>query len=596
MQSDTPGIYENGIFRKGDVRISDLSGKKILPIGSSVFSHVVRDCVFVDKSMLIADVIDAGPAVTLFCRPRRFGKSLNLSMLQNFFEIPSGESDGTGAASEFEGLAIWDADKGRYRNQYRAYPLVRFTFNNLKCLQWEEFEQGIRVSVSREYQRHPELAESPRLSEFEREFYAKIASATADAGQVGQSLGLLVELLQKHHGKRVVVLVDEYDAPVMAGYTNGYYREVVAFLKSWLTGALKDNGGLAFGVLTGVQRISKESIFSDLNNLVVNTSLNVASDERYGFTQAEMDALGEYLGLEKSLDEARTWYDGYRFGGIEVYNPWSALNYFRNGCVADVYWGNTSGNAVLGEMVRHADEQTMDSLYELMAPGGTLEEPLDLSVIFPDGSGSSEALWSMLYLAGYLTTNDTELPNNTRKKRALRIPNQEIAELYRSEIVERFAAVAGGAKRLDLLHRALVSGNAEAFEKELEDILLNSASYFDLTRENSYHMLMLGLLFGIPGYNDPVSNREAGRGRFDIRLDACDGDGPSIVLELKYAKPEGEGEPSPEALQALADEALAQVNEYRYAPEGSPLWGIAFSGKRCAVAYCAVAYYEVDGE
>lgn len=406
---------ENGIFRKGDTRISDLSGRKILPVGNDNFTTVVEDSVFIDKSLLIADILDSGSSVTLFCRPRRFGKSLNLSMLQRFFEEPlPNDPLSVDTAPLFEGLRIWDTDDGRYREHHGAYPVVRFSFNGLKRTTPIDFLEGLESAV--------------------------------------------------------------------AAYTHGYYSEAVDFLKSWLTGALKGNDSLAFACLTGVQRISKESIFSDLNNLTVNTSM---------------------------------------------------------------------------------------------------------SVVFPDIGTREEVLWSMLYLAGYLTTNDVELPNNKRLPRTLRIPNREIAELYRTEIVERYGQLSGGPARLAALHRSVIQGNASQLKEELSSILLRSASYCDLDRENSYHMLMLGLLMGIQGYEDPLSNREAGQGRFDILLTPCSEGKRPIIMEFKRA-PRKQSSEKP--LSSLALRALEQIDARAYAaavPSSRPAplcYGIAFCGKNVAVA------------
>lgn len=589
MSEIKSGFYEQGIYRWGDVRISDLSGRKMLPIGNDVFTTCVTNSVFIDKSLLIADVLDSGFTATLFCRPRRFGKSLNLSMLQYFFEIPS-KSDPAAMDTTplFEGLSIWEADGGRYREHFAAYPVIYLSLKTLKSASAEQFFEDIAVVVAEEYQRHYYLLDSEKISNSQKETFQRLLNREAARADLAGSLKFLSDLLFQHHGVRTVILIDEYDAPIMAAYTNGFYREVVDFIKMWLTGALKSSKSLELACLTGVQCISKESIFSDLNNLIVDTPLDVRSDERYGFTDEEVAALAEYLGDEASLDDVRHWYDGYRFGNVDVYNPWSMLNYFKAHCVADVYWGNTSGNGVLGDMVRNANERVLSQLYQLMEPGGTVEQPLDLGVVFPDIGIRPGTVWSMLYLSGYLTTNDTQLPNNARIPRALRIPNQEIAELFRGEIVERFANVAGDTERLYDLHRALVNGDGEAVEAELSHILLNSTSYFDLTSENSYHMLMIGLLFGIPGYEDPLSNREAGRGRYDIRLSPLEGVAkPLITLKLKCADKQGGVK---DELSNLAETALDQIADQGYDADASGAtihYGIAFSGKHVAVAVTA---------
>lgn len=586
--TDARATYENGIYRVGDVRLSDLAGRKMLPIGVSNFRMVVENAIFVDKSLLIADVLRMPGTSYLYCRPRRFGKSLNLDMLQTFLEMPaSGASGAVDPRRLFEGLAIWDAEGGRFREHCGAYPVVRFSFNNVKSPDWERARGMIRESVASEYERHRYLLDGDELSSDERASFERIVGKRAPDEELSASLLTLTRLLAVHHGKQAVVLIDEYDAPVMAGYTYGYYDEVVVFLKGWLTGALKDNNALAVAVLTGVQRISKESIFSDLNNLRVGTPMNVASDERYGFLDAEVQALAAYRGQEDGVAAAREWYDGYRFGNVDVYNPWSVLSFFDNRCMPGAYWGNTSGNGVLGDMVRTADEATLGKLYRLLEPDGIVEEPLDTSVVFPDVGVREEALWSMLYLAGYLTTDDVFDPSDTHLLRRLRIPNKEVARLYRSEVIDRFTEVAGGRDRLAALHRALIEGDAEGAVAELSDILLRAPSYYDLANENSYHMLVLGLLFNMRGYGVPVSNREAGRGRFDVRVaPESAGAGPVLVVELKWARP---GSDEAADLPALASTALAQTKARAYAadlPEGTSVrrWGLAFSGKFVAAA------------
>ncbi|WP_165248797.1 AAA family ATPase [Adlercreutzia sp. ZJ141] len=578
------GTYESGIYRRGDVRLSDLAGRKALPIGVSDFRTVLKNYVFVDKSLLIADVLATPGASLLFCRPRRFGKSLNLSMLQAFFETTIPSIPGVTDTTElFQGLAIWDAEDGRYREHHGAYPVVRLSFGNTKGNEWNETLESIQANIAAEYERHNYLAVSDVLSERDQELFLQVASRNTSQGVWSRSLLTLCELLHKHHKTQVVVLIDEYDAPVMAGYTYGYYDEVVAFLKRWLTGALKDNSALAVGVLTGVQRISKESIFSDLNNLIVSTSLSVASDERYGFTQMEIDTLAFYRNQTDGIAEARSWYDGYRFGNVDVYNPWSALNYFNSQCTADVYWGNTSRNDILTSLVHDTDDKTMSELYTLMQPDGTLDKAIDTSIVFPDLGIRPEAVWSMLYLAGYLTTNDTKLPNNISLSRVLRIPNREVAHLFRSDIIERFSSIAGDRERLGQLHRALTECKDDVVAKELECILKDNASYHDLYHEAPYHTLLLGLLFGMSGYEDPMSNREAGHGRFDVRVQPISPDrDPLITIEAKWAAPK-----SSEAtnLPALAQAALAQIEQQVYESSafigaaGTVRWGVAFSGK-----------------
>ncbi|OZG62367.1 putative AAA-ATPase [Bifidobacterium lemurum] len=596
----------NGVWRGSGACIVDRTGRKRLPIGQGDFAVVASQSVFVDKTRLIADVLDSGYSVTLFCRPRRFGKTLNMTMMRTFFEL---SPDGRDNAPLFDGTDIWESDDGHYRRHQGAYPVISMSMLTAKGLTWPQTFGSLRNMIADEYGRHRYLLNDGTLPDDDRAYITRILSRQAGEDDCRTSLTRLVAFLNRYHQRPVVVLLDEYDAPIMAAYSapnGGYYDEAVAFVKAWLTGTLKDSGEmLAFACLTGVQRISKDSIFSDLNNLIVNTALSTDFDERYGFSEDEVAALSDYLGCgTDGMDTARQWYDGYRFGKQDVYNPWSVLNFLDNDCAADVYWGNTSGNGVVGDLLRSADVDTLRQVYDLMEPGGTVAAPLDLGVVFPDLGVKNVAIWSMLYLAGYLTTEDTALPGRSDLLRRLRIPNLEIAQLYKSEIINRFADMAGGNDRLDRFHRALYSGDEETVLRELTTILRDSVSSFDMTSENSLHMLVTGLCFGMPGYVDPKSNKESGYGRYDLRLEPSGGDPanfsfvaptvrPLITIELKYVRDDGPsgGSDSERRLEDKAQEALTQISERGY-DEGEPpqqaqgrlRWGIAVSGRRCAVA------------
>lgn len=588
--------HSNGIWTAPGARLIDRTGRKRLPIGDDGFERASARSVLVDKTALIADVLDSGYTATLFCRPRRFGKTLNMTMMKAFFEIPpSGVAD----PRLFEGTEIWERGEGSYREHFAAYPVVYLSMRTAKGDTWGQTYGALRDMLTAEFARHSYLLDSDRLGPHDKDAARSLLSGGASESEYAGSLLLLARLLRIHHNRPIVLLIDEYDAPVMAGYSasdGGYYREVVTFLKRLLTGPLKDGGEvLAFACLTGVQRISKESIFSDLNNLVVSTTLSIDSDERFGFTDAEVAALLAYTNHSEAecMSEARRWYDGYRFGRVDVYNPWSVLNYVNYGCVADVYWGNTSGNGVLGGFVSRADERTLDTLYKLCGPEGTIVAPLDLNVVFPDTGASSPALWSMLYLAGYLTTDE---PQHTGEMilapYRLRVPNREVSVLYKREIVDRFTGIVGGIDRYYQIHEALRKGDAKSLDAALEAALDESTSFYDLISENSAHMLMTGLLYGMPGYLAPRSNGEAGDGRFDLQLcpDMAVGtrDGyprPLITIEFKFDKAGSSGD----ALKERAVSALRQIADRRYdggaaSVDGRLRWGVAFSGKHAASA------------
>ena len=349
--------HGDGIWTAPGARVIDRTGRKRLPIGDDGFSRAAAASVLVDKTALIADVLDSGYTATLFCRPRRFGKTLNMTMMKAFFEAPPA---GVADPSLFEGTEIWELDGGSYREYFAAYPVIYLSMRTAKGNTWEQTYGALKDMIAAEFARHPYLLDSENIGPHDKGAVRDILSGSASESDFAGSVLFLARLLRAHHGRPVVLLIDEYDAPVMAGYSasdGGYYSDVVAFLKRLLTGPLKDGGEvLAFACLTGVQRISKESIFSDLNNLVVSTALSTDSDERFGFTSDEVASLISYMGYpdEEYANEARRWYDGYRFGNAEVYNPWSLLNYINYGCSADVYWGNTSGNVVVGDLIRSA--------------------------------------------------------------------------------------------------------------------------------------------------------------------------------------------------------------------------------------------------
>ncbi len=581
---------ERGVIRTAGALLTDASGHCQVSAGSDIFPVVFTHGVFVDKSLLIRDIASHYGRAALFCRPRRFGKTLAATMLKDFFECaPCADP---AARARFERLRIWEADDGRWREQQGLYPVVMLSLKGAAGSSWQEVRDGLAELVAAEYRRHRYVLENPRIDQDERSQFERIASKESEGAELAMSLRFLTDLLERHHGVGCVVILDEYDAPITHARQHGFYDYAVDFMRTWLSGALKTNPALAYGVLTGVQRISKESIFSGLNNIKVNTPLAPLSDERFGFTQEEVYALASYAGYGDKMDELRVWYDGYRFGDADIYNPWSVLSYLGEGCIAQPYWVNTSGNSTLAEAITHASEQDLCKIYELLEPNGTVAARIDPNIAFGDAYSLSSPLWSLLYMGGYVTTDDTSYPEDPDRRRPLRIPNREVASAYRREVVLRTAKIAGGMDRLDDLHDALVSGNASVAERELAAIATHSASYFDLTNETACHMLVLGLLFGIAGYKDPVSNREAGFGRFDIQVLPWDEIGPGanrpvITVEIKFMAPsahEGLGDKAPDALRQLAREGLEQIARMEYDGGRFALrWSVAFAGKHVAV-------------
>ena len=583
----------NGSVRAGGrPRVVDRLGIGSVAIGIESFADVATRHVYVDKTMVIADLLDRG-GVTLFCRPRRFGKSLMLRTLQCYFEAPvEGWVDDMGPI--FDSLAIMDSEE-RHIAERGVHPVIYLGLNACGGDAWEAMRASVVKLVAEEFARHSYLLDSPRMAEFQRNEFVRIASGDASDADLEHSLVFLCKLLRNHHRSQVVILIDEYDKIVTEGHLHGYRDEATGFLKRWLTGALKGTVDLRLAALTGVQRVSKESIFSDLNNFVVDTALDHRYAEAFGFTQPEVEELAAHLGRADKAGELAEWYDGYDFGGESVYNPWSVLNYFFQGCIAQPYWTNTSSNTVVKDMIARADEGVNAQLTAL-AEGGAVEAMLDLSVVFGEIDSDTSAIWSQLYLAGYVTTHDVAEPNDSALVRRLEVPNLEVARLFSRELVERAEAAAGGRHALSALHAALRAGDAEALAYELERALLNSVSFYDLRDENSAHMWLLSLLYGMEGYRYPRSNREVGRGRPDVVCEpaaARERELPAVACEVKFARDlPGDEDAARGALRDLAVSALdAQALPKRYthglAGAGAVLWGVAFDGSKHAAVACA---------
>lgn len=581
----------NGSVRKGgSPRIIDNRGKKALPIGIENFDAVIRSAVYVDKTLLIRDLIDSAQGgTTLFCRPRRFGKSLAMRMIQCFFEAPV-EGLIPDKRHLFENLAIWD-EGDSYREEQGAHPVIYLTLGGANGASWEEVRGRIANAMATEYERHSYLYDKLLRFENQRALFERLVVGQATEEELTRSLAWLSTLLHQYHCSETVILIDEYDRPITEGHLGGFRDEATRFMRSWLTDALKGTVDLRLACITGVQRVSKESIFSDLNNLTVDTPLSECHAESFGFTQAEAEALARYMGLPADkLPEMRTWYDGYCFGGMRVYNPISTLRYLQDG-IAQPYWTNTSGNAVVTRLFQGADQKTNAQLQRL-AQGGIVEAPLNMQVVFGEIDSDSTATWSQLYLGGYLTTDDVARPEDARMPRRLRLPNYEVRDLFDREFLERATRLATGT-RLHDLHEALLEGNAPRLQEILTAIVEESPSFRDLTYEAPCHMLLMGMLYEVPGYQYPTSNRETGLGYSDILLEPTPQNAarlPVIAIEVKRARDTaGKDITDQAALNAHASNvALKQATDKHYGAglhgNGVSRWGVSFSGKMVGVA------------
>ena len=576
-------MCNGSVAATGKPRVVDKTGRRQLPVGIESFDDVLRRFVYVDKSLAVRDLVLRG-GVTLYCRPRRFGKSTFLRMLQCFFEAPA-EGFVPDRSGLFEGLAISDDADPLYMEQSCAHPVIYLNLAGCGDTTYEGAMSKIAGVVAQEYARHRYLYAASYLFPEEQERFRRLTSRTASEADLVGSLSWLSALLAQHHGSQTVILIDEYDTPVNDAHVHGFRHRMLDFYRSWLSDALKGTTSLYCAALTGVLRVSQESIFSELNNVRFDTTLDRDHAEAIGFTADEAHALAAYMGRGDSADEMAAWYDGYRFGGTEVYNPWSVLNYLHSG-EAQPYWTNTSRNGIVIDLIRHAGEDQTSELATL-AGGGTISKPLDLRTVFDDLAENPEAVWPQLYQAGYVTTDDTGFPNDDAKLRRLHIPNQEVRRLFGKELLARATRLAGSEVRLRALHRAVAGSDAEGAQDVLRRILLDSPSYHDLVDEGDYHVLLLALLYSVPGYHPATSNRESGDGRADVLLEPLPGevDGlPAIAMELKLDK----GADGDEVRLSVCarDVALAQADRlgYGHGLDGSGLvrWGIAFCGKHVA--------------
>lgn len=547
--------------------------KKPLPIGISDYKIASTDYYYVDKTLLIRDFLDRKPLVSLFTRPRRFGKTLNMDMLRVFFEKTE-ESN----AGYFRDKAIWDCGKA-YTVHQGKYPVIFLSFKDVKCASWQETYAMITKLISLEYRRHISLEASDRLNEYDRAQFVELAKGTASAAEFQLSLQTLSALLHKHYGEKAIIIIDEYDTPIQQGHTSGFYQETVEFMRNFFSGGLKDNSHLAYGFLTGILRVAKESIFSGLNNLVVNTILEEPYSSYFGFTKEEIRQLLDYYGHGGKYDEVCEWYDGYLFGNTEIFNPWSVINYVSENCFPKAFWQSTGSNDIIGEIVGAANDEIVENLYRLLS-GKTVTSYIDTGVIYPEVQQNPYSVFSFLLIAGYLKIAKTYPQHDGNYMCDLAIPNKEISFVYKREVLNK----AGTVSVSIAIQQAIFTANTTKLQKLLEDYLLQSVSSFDGASESFYHGMMLGLCAVLSNQYRIKSNYESGYGRFDIALIPNRKENPGFIFELKYARS------TREDLDTLAEKALSQIDEKRYDTDMTVLGvdniikiGIAFSGKKAVV-------------
>ena len=551
--------------------------KRPMPVGIEDFKDLVtRNYYFIDKTRFIKELIDTQGKVTLITRPRRFGKTLSLSMLQYFFTLENAEEN----RQLFSGLDIERAGE-KYMSQQGTRPVVFLTLKEVQARAFANMKELLAEFLRRLYGQHAYLKQSNALSDKERQYFSNILKTACDMGKMKFALSNLLGALEKHHQKKPVLLLDEYDAPILSAWENGYYQECIDFMRGFLGSALKTNPALGFAVLTGITRISKESIFSGLNNLKVCSVLSNHYSDIFGFTQEEAATLLAECGTEDKLAELAKWYDGYKFGNTEIYNPWSVVQYIDNGCKFQRYWINVSGNSILQVLLKNVDEARYEELQSLLRfREASVDTMMDEGIIYPDIETDDNALYMMLLTTGYLKAIETWQDRRGRWWCRLQIPNREVLLAYEDEVL---AKVAGPSNRVPLfaMLNAMTAGKASVFQKHLRKILRDMVSYHDTAQpESFYHGLMLGLTVLMEGEYRVESNRESGYGRFDLAFFPLHPGTPGVLLELKAAD-------SDEELEDKATEALQQIAEKEYCAELSrqgicDIWsyGIAFHGKK----------------
>jgi len=554
-----------------------------LPIGNSIFEKVMENgCYYVDKTLLIKDILDSGTEVILCTRPRRFGKTLNQTMLKCFFENTT-EIGGKDTMALFKGLKIESAG-AEYLEHQGKYPVIFLSFKDVERDTFERTLTEFKKLITNEFRRHNYVVDKI-THEGKRELFKKIAACEGSYDDYTDSIKFLSECLNAYYGKKTIILIDEYDVPLNRAHINSFYKELIGFVRPLLSSTFKDNKYLQLSVITGCLRISKESIFTGLNNLSIISILNKDYAEYFGFTQSEIDALLAHYGFESKAQEVREWYDGYMFGNTEVYNPWSSLNVVRSWVVyADEYpkpyWVNTSGNDIVRKLISEADSEMRADL-EILLSGGTISKEVHEDVTYDEIDKNSDNLWNFLFFTGYLKKVG-ERKEGVKIFLDLSIPNSELQYIYETKISEWFKEQIK-QKDFQQFYSAILNGNAEIVQKELSDLLLDTISYFD-SQEAFYHGFMLGILAGQPNFS-VKSNREAGKGRSDIIMRHLSKRGQAVIFELKWTDNIRE-------ITAKADEALRQIDEKLYCKELEDegydsknilKYGIAFCKKDCEV-------------
>lgn len=573
---ELPGAIKEGrkwLIPDETIHMNHFAKNRSLPIGVSDFKLATTGYYYVDKTLMIRDFLDKKPMVSLFTRPRRFGKTLNMDMLRVFFEKTNEDT-----SVYFKDKQIWQC--GDYYTKHQGqYPVIFLTFKDVKSMTWEETFQKIRRLISLEFIRHNELETSSVLTSYEKGQYHLLAKDSGDEVDCQMGLQLLSLLLHKHYGRECIIIIDEYDTPIQQGHTCNFYPEIVNFMRNFFSGGLKDNPHLAFGFLTGILRVAKESIFSGMNNLKTYSILDDGYSSYFGFTEKEVKDMLRYYGKDDKYNELSEWYDGYRFGNTEIFNPWSVINYISDNCFPKAFWQSTGSNEIIGEIIQTATPEITKDLYKLLC-GEKIAAYIDTGVIYPEVQNNPYSIYSFLLVAGYLKVANIYPQSDGNFMCDVAIPNKEITFVYEKEVLNRTNQNSLAIS----ISQAIFSKDMQKLQALLEDFMVKSISSIDGANEGFYHGMMLGLCAILGNRYKIRSNRESGLGRFDIQLMPLTKGMPGFIFEFKHTKDEHTD------LSALADSALQQIEAKKYDTElrdngvnSIISIGIAFRGKSAVV-------------
>ena len=568
---DENSIKPNPIPKQEDNR------KLPLPFGKTKYKDIAEKTYYVDKTLIIKDILDNECEVYLFTRPRRFGKTLMMNMLRTYFEINNIDT-----SKYFTDKKIWQAGE-KYRDYQGKYPVIDLSFASVQQDNWDDIHESLCIKIREEYNEHSELLSSDVLQNGDKEFYNRIVNESASNIEIQYSLYQLSKMLARHYNQRVIVIIDEYDAPIQNSYFNGCYDRVVDFIRILLSLVLKDNEYLQFGILTGILRIAKNSMFSGLNNVFVNSIMDEEYSEYFGFTRSEIFEMAKYYGQSDKVLELQRWYGGYRFGTTEIFNPWSVVNCFYKQCRMEPYWVYTGNHDLIKQMISGTDTETLDA-FSMLMQGKEFRILFDMDIIYPDVNSEINMIFSLLLFTGYLGVTEKAEDKSDCLSCSIAIPNQEIRYIFNREIQNQCKSLLKPDIIKDFKD-ALLKRDSDSLTDVLHKYLMESASTFDTTHENFYHGTVFGMLAVMADQFFITSNRESGEGRYDIQLEPKDKRQTGYIIEFKAGKNKDDDE-----LNKLAQDAINQIRGQGYQTmmkkrgvEKFCLFGIAFCGKHVKV-------------